>query len=159
MGKISNILTGFAQSKVGKAFYSKALDPKNEKFINNTLPIIEQIGANACAITATALNPKIKEENKKSLQINNILKLGFSLGVSGSITKCINNFTDTVIENLDPKNIKNITKVTDSVKVLTPIVSTVLISRYLTPVVFGNLSVKIRDFIDNKKRKKIDFKA
>ena len=151
MARVDKILTGFAKSNVGQKFYKNMISGNNEKVVNTALPIIEASLASAMAMTATAINPKIEKEQKQSLMIQSGLRWGISVFLAGSIAKGFNNFADNVVKQLNPELIPQAKKVADGLKVGIPMVNTVLISRFLTPVFLIPVSSKIRDKINNKK--------
>lgn len=151
MARVDRVLTGFAKSNVGQKFYKNMVSGKNDKIINVALPLVEASVASAMAMTATAINPKIEKEQKQSLMIQSGLRWGISVFLAGGIAKKFNNFADDVVKQLDPKLIPQAKKVANGLKVGIPMVNTVLISRFLTPVFLIPVSSKIRDKINNKK--------
>ena len=152
MGKISKILSNFAQSKTGKKLYGKVLDPKNEKFINSTLPVAQTAVAELCGLGITVFNKKIDKDQREQQTISHLLKAGTNLTIVGAISKCTADFAQTVADNLKAPN-----SVKCGVKIGFPLVVATLTSRFLIPVVLNNVSTSIRDKVHE--RKKLDFKA
>lgn len=152
MGKISKILSNFAQSGIGKKIYTKALDPKNEKFINSTLPTAQVAVAELCGLGITVFNKKIDEEQRKQQTISHLLKAGTNLTIVGAISKCTANFAQTVADNINAPN-----SVKAGVKMGFPLVVATLTSRFIIPVILNNVSTEIRDKMNE--RKKLNFKA
>ena len=71
--KIGNIFTKIAKSETGQNIYRKVLDPKHDKFLDNTLPIIESGVISGFYIASTAMQKKIDDDSRKALQIQNLL--------------------------------------------------------------------------------------
>lgn len=152
MGKISRILSNFAQSKTGKKIYEKVLDPKNEKLINTTLPTLHVAVAELCGLGITVFNKKIDKDQREQQTISHLLKATTNLTIVGAVSKCTADFAQTVADNLTAPN-----SVKAGVKIGFPLLVATLTSRFLIPVFLNNASTKIRDKMHE--RKKLDFKA
>lgn len=157
--RVGNIFTKIAKSKTGQKIYKKVLDPKHDKFLDNTLPIIESGVVSSFYIVSTAMQKKIDDDSRKALQIQNVLSLAFSVGMAIPLNKRVGKFGEKVIKNLKPELMEDGHKVIDGIKVGLPILSSIIISRFLVAVGLVPLSSKIRDSVKSSKDKKLDIKA
>lgn len=155
--RIGNIFTKIAKSETGQKIYKKVLDPKHDKFLDNTLPIIESGVISSFYIASTAVQKKIDDDSRKALQIQNVLSLLFSVGLAIPLNKKVGKLGDKIIKNLKPELMEDGHKVVDGIKVGLPILNSILISRFLVATALVPASSKIRDAV--KKDKKIDYKA
>lgn len=149
-----NPFTSFAKSKLGQKLYKEMLNPKHEKFWNNTVPLIEGTIASACYIASTHVQKKIDDKSKKAMQIQNVCSWIFSVGISGILNKKAGKFGEDIIKHLKPELMKDGHKIVNSIRVGLPILTTCLVTRYLVATVLVPLSTVIRD-----KSKKLDCKA
>ena len=155
--KIGNIFTKIAKSETGQKIYKKVLDPKHDKFLDNTLPIIESGVVSSFYIISTAAQKKIDDDSRKALQIQNLLSLAFSVGLAIPLNKKVGKVGEKIIKNLKPEIMEDGHKVVDGIKVGLPILNSILISRFLVATALVPASSKIRDAV--KKDKKLDYKA
>lgn len=155
--RVGNIFTKIAKSKVGQKVYKEVLDPKHDKFLDNTLPIVESGVISGFYIASTAMQKKIDDDSRKALQIQNVLSMLFSVGLAIPLNKKVSKIGDKIIKNLKPEIMEDGHKVIDGVKVGLPIMNSILISRFLVATALVPASSKIRDSV--KKNKKIDYKA
>ena len=155
--RVGNIFTKIAKSEVGQKVYKEVLDPKHDKFLDNTLPIIESGVISGFYIASTAVQKKIDDDSRKALQIQNLLSLAFSVGLAIPLNKRVGKLGDKIIEHLKPEIMEDGHKVVDGIKVGLPILNSILISRFLVATALVPASSKIRDSI--KKDKKLDYKA
>ena len=155
--KIGNIFTKIAKSETGQKIYKKVLDPKHEKFLDNTLPIIESGVISGFYIASTAMQKKIDDDSRKALQIQNLLSLAFSVGLAIPLNKKVGKMGEKIIQHLKPEIMEDGHKVVDGIKVGLPILNSILISRFLVATALVPASSKIRDSV--KKDKKLDYKA
>lgn len=155
--KVGNIFSKFAKSETGQNLYKKILDPKHDKFLDNTLPIVESGVISGFYIASTAMQKKIDDDSRKALQIQNVLSLLFSVGLAIPLNKKVGKLGEKVVKNLKPEIMEDGHKVIDGVKVGLPILNSILISRFLVATALVPVSSKIRDVV--KKDKKIDYKA
>ena len=105
---------------------------------------------------STQVQKDIPKENKKSIQIQNVLSFLVSAITAIPLNKKATKIGEGVIKHLKPELMKDGHKVVDAIKVCTPMLSTLLISRLAVAVGLVPLSTKIRDTINNKK---LDIKA
>lgn len=154
--RVGNIFTGFAKTKVGQNIYRRVLDPKHEKFLDNTLPIIESGVVSSFYIISTALQKKIDDDSRKALQIQNILSMLFSIGIAIPLNKRVGKLGEKIIKHLKPELMEDGHKVVDGIKVGLPILNSILISRFIVAVGLVPLSSKIRNAIQ---KHKVDVKA
>lgn len=157
--RVGNIFTKIAKSKVGQKIYKHLLDPKHEKVCNIYLPILESAAISSFYIASTAIQKNIDPESKKAMQIQNILSFITSVGLSIPMNKGISKLGDKIVKGLKPELMKDGHKVIDGVKVGLPLINSLIVSRFLIAVALVPLSSKIRDYIKNKKGKKLDVKA
>ena len=155
--RVGNIFTKLAKTQAGQRVYKEVLDPKHQKFLDNTLPIIESGVVSSFYIASTAMQKKIDSDSRKALQIQNVLSLAFSVGLAIPLNKKVGKIGDKIIQNLKPELMKDGHKVVDGIKVGLPILSSILISRFLVATALVPASSKIRDAV--KKDKKLDYKA
>lgn len=155
--KIGNIFTRIAKSSTAQKIYSRMLDPKNEKFLDNTLPIIESGVVSSFYIISTAMQKKIDDDSRKALQIQNLLSLLFSVGIAIPLNRKVGQIGSNIIKYLKPELMKDGHKVVDGIKVGLPILNSILISRFLVATALVPASSKIRDFV--KRRHKVDVVA
>ena len=156
--RIGTIFTKFAKSKVGQKLYKEVLNPKHEKFLDNTLPIIESGVVSSFYMISTAMQKKIDDDSRKALQIQNVLSLLFSVGLAIPMNKKIGKIGDKIIKNLKPELMQDGHKVVDGIKVGLPIMNSILISRFLVATALVPASSVIRDSV-KKHNKKVDYKA
>jgi hypothetical protein len=143
--KVDNFFTCIANSKWGKKFYDKVLNPKHSKFLDVNLPIIESATISGFYIFSTAVQPKIDKDSKTALQIQNILSFIASVGLSIPMNKGVSKFGEKVIKYLKPELMNDGHKVVDGIKVGLPIAMSLLVSRFLVATALVPLSSIIRD--------------
>ena len=149
--KVGNIFTRIASGKGAQKFYERVLDPKHQKFLDNSLPIIESAVVSSFYIISTAMQKKIDDDSRRSLQIQNVLSMLFSVGIAVPLNKKVGKFGDNIVKYLKPELMADGHKVVDGIKVGLPILNSILISRFLVAVGLVPLSSKIRDKIKEKK--------
>lgn len=154
--KINNIFTRFAKSNLGKKIYKNVLHPNREQFLNNHLPIIESAVVTGFYMFSTQVQKDIPKENKKSIQIQNVLSFLVSAGTAIPLNKQATKLGKSIIKHLKPELIKDGHKVVEAIEIGMPMLTTLLISRFLVAVGLVPLSTKIREVINNKK---LDIKA
>jgi hypothetical protein len=155
--RVGNIFTKLAKTQTGQKVYKEVLDPKHQKFLDNTLPIIESGVISGFYIASTAMQKKIDKDSRKALQIQNVLSLLFSVGLAVPLNKKVGKMGDKIIEHLKPELMEDGHKVVDGIKVGLPILSSILISRFLVATALVPASSKIRDSVKGKS--KLDIKA
>lgn len=155
--RIDNVFTRLAKTKTGQKIYKEVLDPKHEKFLDNTLPIIESGVISGFYIASTAVQKKIDDDSRKALQIQNVLSLLFSVGLAIPLNKKVGKIGEKIVKNLKPEIMEDGHKVVDGIKVGLPILNSILISRFLVATALVPASSKIRDSV--KKEHKLDVKA
>ena len=151
--KVGNIFTRIAQTKVAQKFYKKLLDPKNDKFLDNTLPIIESGVVSSFYIISTAMQKKIDEDSRKAMQIQNVLSLLFSVGMAIPLNRKVGEIGSKIIKHLKPSLMEDGHKVVDGIKVGLPILSSIVISRFIVAVGLVPLSSKIREAVKSRSKK------
>ena len=155
--KIGNIFTKIAQTKTAQSIYKKVLNPKHAKFWDNTLPIIESGVVSSFYIISTAMQKKIDDDSRKAMQIQNVLSLLFSVGMAIPLNKKVGELGTKIVKHLKPELMADGHKVIDGIKVGLPILSSIVISRFIVAVGLVPLSSKIREFIKRgKKAPKLD---
>ncbi len=156
MGLGVRALTKFSLSNIGQKFYKVVCDPKNETFLNNTLPSIETIITTSCYVYATARRKEIPERQRDMLQTQNILSGvgGFILGSYAN--RKISNYAKTIIPHIDPKVVPDVEKVVGGLKVGLPILTTAILMRCIVPSVIAWISGKNED---RKAQNKLDEQA
>ena len=154
--KINNFFTRFAKSVLGEKTYKKVLDPSKEVFLNNHLPIIESAIVTGFYMLSTQVQKDIPKENKKSIQIQNVLSFLVSASTAIPLNKKATKIGEGVIKHLKPELMKDGHKVVEAIRIGMPMLTTLLISRFIVAVGLVPLSTKIREVINNKK---LDIKA
>lgn len=149
--KIDNIFTRFAKSNLGKKIYKNVLHPSREQFLNNHLPIIESAIVTGFYMFSTQVQKDIPKENKKSIQIQNVLSFLVSAGTAIPLNKQATKLGKGIIKHLKPELMKDGHKVVEAIEIGMPMLTTLLISRFLVAVGLVPLSTKIREVINNKK--------
>lgn len=141
-----NLLTKFANSKLGQAIYKPLVNPSNEKFLNNTIPQIETILATGCYVWSTSRRKEIDSDRRKLLQIQNIGSGVVGLVVSSWANRKVYDYGENVIKHLD-KNIdpKSIRQISSGLRVGLPIICTGFIMRFLIPSIIASFSGKVMD--------------
>lgn len=160
--KIPNIFTRIANSEWGKKFYKKVLDPSKETFWNRTMPIVETGLISGFYIASTAMQKKIDKDSRAALQWQNVLSGVTSVGISIPMNKGVSKLADAVSEHLKPELVPDIRKVSEGLRVGLPILSSILISRFLVAVALVPLSSVIRDAVkkhNHPEEKKLDVVA
>lgn len=145
--KIPNIFTKIANSEWGKKFYKKVLDPKSEGFLNYVTPVLETALVSSFYIASTAMQKKIDKDSKQALQWQNVLSGVTSVAISIPMNKGVSKLADKVSEHLKPELIPDCHKVVNGLKVGLPILSSLLISRFLIAVALVPISSKIRETV------------
>lgn len=151
MPKINNIFTSIAKSNLGQKVYKNMLDPKKDKFWNNTIPLVETTTASICYIGATAVQKNIDDKSKKALQWQNVLSWGVSMVLGSKLNKKASKMGEKIIGGLKPELVPDMKKVVNGLQVGLPIATVTLINRFALPTLFVPISSIIRD--------KLDFKA
>lgn len=157
---ISDALSKFAKSNVGKKFYNTLLKPDKETFLNNTLPLIESAVCTGSYVYATAHDKKIPKEQKPILQWQNIINGVVGIAVSGALNKWVSKQGAKVIKDLNPKLVKDFENVVTGVRVGLPILMTSLVMRFGV----STLSVPVSEWAKKlsghkEKSDKLDVKA
>lgn len=148
--KINNIFTRFAKSNLGKKIYRNVLHPNREQFLNNHLPIIESAVVTGFYMFSTQVQKDIPKENKKSIQIQNVLSFLVSAGTAIPLNKQATKLGKGIIKHLKPELIKDGHKVVEAIEIGMPMLTTLLISRFLVAVGLVPLSTKIRNMFNSK---------
>lgn len=145
--KIPNIFTRIANSEWGKKFYKKVLDPSKETFWNRTMPIVETGLISGFYIASTAMQKKIDKDSRAALQWQNVLSGVASVGISIPMNKGVSKLADEVSKRIKPELVTDVRKVSEGLRVGLPILSSILISRFLVAVALVPLSSVIRDAV------------
>lgn len=144
---VNKVFESMAKSNIGQKFYKWAASPGKDKFLNTTLPTFETVVATGLYCWSTARQKNIEKPQRDLLQTQNILS-----GVAGVIVGTITNRhfykkTEEVIKHLDPTKLdpKTLRKTSDGLRVITPMICTAAIMRWITPSITACLSGKIMD--------------
>lgn len=151
--RIGNIFTKIAETKTAQNIYRKVLNPKNDKFLDNTLPIIESGVVSSFYIISTAMQKKIDDDSRKAMQIQNVLSLLFSVGMAIPLNRKVGEIGSKIVKHLKPQLMEDGHKVVDGIKVGLPILSSIVISRFIVAVGLVPLSSKIREAIKKGKQR------
>lgn len=155
---VTTALTKFAKSGIGQKIYSNLLQPNKEKFLNNTLPLIESATCTLAYCYATATNKKIPKEQKETLQYQNIINGVAGITLSGAMNAFVSKQGDKIVKNLKPDLVKDFEGVSRGIRIVLPIVTTGLCMRYILPVASAPISSFIKK-IRGKDKKPLDTKA
>lgn len=153
--RINNLFTKFAKSNLGQKAYKNILHPNRDNFLNNHLPIIESAVVTSFYVLSTQIQKDIPSENKKSIQIQNLLSFLVSTCMAVPLNKGVTKVGEGIIKHLKPEMLNEAHKIIDGIKVGLPMLSTLFITRFAVAVGLVPLSTKIRDTIN----KKLDVKA
>ena len=157
---VGNVFTKVAKSKTAQKAYSKVLAPKNQRFLNNTLPIIESAVVYSFYIASMAMQKKIDEDSRKAMQIQNVLSMLFSVGLAIPLNKKVGDFGANITKYLKPDLMKEGQAVVNGIQVGLPILNSILISRFLVATALVPISSKIRDKVKkDSEKKKLNIKA
>ena len=141
-----NLLTKFANSKIGKSIYKPLVNPNNERFLNNTIPQVETVLSTACYVWSTSKRKEIDPDRRSLLQIQNVGSGAVGLLVSSWANRKVYDYGENVIKHLD-KNIdpKSIRQISSGIRVGLPIICTGFIMRFLIPSLIATFSGKVMD--------------
>ena len=159
---IDKILSTVGNSNAGQRFFKWAVNPANEKILNQTLPQIETIIATGCYMASTARQKNIDKDQRDMLQIQNVASGVVGLTLATVMSRKIGKFGEDVIKHLDPKKIpiENMSKVQTGLRVGIPLVTTALCMRFIIPSAIAMFSGKIMDKVRaNREQKKLNYKA
>lgn len=151
---MSDIFARIASSKTGQKIYNRALNPKNDAFWDQTVPLIETTVATVAYIINTQVQKDIDKKSKKALQIQNVLSWAISLGISLPLNKKLGKFTKEVEKGLKPELIKDFHKVRQGLGIFAPLTFVTVLNRAIIPSVLVPISSVIRDKHDQKKKNK-----
>lgn len=137
-------------SKNIQNFIKNTGDKKFYDSFNRNIPIIESAFAGICYCGATYFNKRLDEKRKPAIMWQNILGCLFGMTVSKVIDNSINNFKNSICNNLkNYKNITDINKITNGFKIALPLITTATITRFLVPVLICPISTKIVELQKN----------
>jgi hypothetical protein len=134
-----------------KKFNNFMLNPKNERLFNEGLPLLSSAVCTGSYIYATAHDKKIPKERKPILQIQNVVNGVIGILISAKLNQWAYKKTEKVIQNLQPKLIKDYETVIHGTRIAVPIAITSLVMRLLV----SSGSVLISDVI-KRNNKKLD---
>ena len=154
--RVGNVFTQIAKTPLAQSIYKKVLDPKNDNFLNNTLPIIESAVISSFYMISTAMQKKIDDDSRKAMQIQNVLSLLFSVGMAIPLNKKVGQLGSKIVKYLKPELMEDGHKVVDGIKVGLPILNSIVISRFVVAVGLVPLSSKIREFIKGRSKNRLD---
>lgn len=154
---VTTALTKFAKSGIGQKIYGSLLKPNKERFLNNTLPLVEGVTCSLAYCYATATNKKIPKEQKETLQYQNIINGVAGITLSGVLNTFVSKQGDKIIQNLKPELVKDFEGVSRGIRTVLPIVTTGLCMRYIVPVASAPISSFIKKI--RGKEKKLDTKV
>ena len=148
-----NPFTAFSKSNIGQRFYKTVLDPKNQKWLNTKLPLIESFVVTSMYCLNTERLKNTDRKNKNALQLQNVMSGVSGIALGGILNKGMDKFSNNVIKHLDPSKIEDLHKITGGLKVALPIIATAFSMRYVSQVLFVPLSCWLRDKVFKKKPK------
>ena len=149
--RVGNIFTTIAKTNLGQRVYKTILDPKHDKFMDTQLPVFESFLVSSFYIASTAIQKKLDPESREALQIQNVLSLLFSVGLSAPLNRKVGKLGNKIVQHLKPEIMEDGHKVIDGIKVGLPILNSILISRFLVAVGLVPLSSKIRNFVKSRR--------
>ena len=159
---IDKILSNVGNSRTGQKFFKWAVNPANEKILNQTLPQVETVVATGCYMISTAKQKNIDKDRKDMLQIQHIASGVVGLTLATAMSNKIGKFGEAVIEQLDPKKIpsKELDGISSGIRVGIPLITTALCLRFLIPSAIAMFSGKIMDKVRaGREHKKLDCKV
>ena len=156
MGLVVKALTKFAESNVGTKLYKWGTTNEGQKWLCQTLPLIEATVATGSRVYATE-KQKLSRREKNVLQTGHIVPALAGLGIGSVLNKKVFEVGDKIGRNLDPNKVKNINEVRGAIKVALPLLTTSLLFRLVIPSVAAFISGEIEEV--KAKKKKLDIKA
>lgn len=161
--KVNKIFEYIAKSKVGQKVYGWCAEgPEREKFLNTSLPTLETVVSTGLYCWSTAKQKNLEKPQKDLLQIQNVLSGAAGVVVGTATNKYFYNKAEQVIKDIDPRVMdpKALRKVSTGVRVLTPILCTSAIMRWITPSVTAFISGKMMDKKrERENQNKLDIKV
>lgn len=157
MGIIVSMIESFAKSKTGLALYKWAASEKGSKWLYNTLPTLETGFSTLIYIASTERQKKLDRREKNVLQWQNVLSGTIGMGVGTWLNRKVFAFGDKIIENIDPKKVPDVHKINGAIRVLTPILMTSILMRFVAPVATAFISGEIEE--RRAQKKKLDIKV
>lgn len=156
---INKIFESIAKSNIGQRFYKWSASPGKDKFLNNTLPTIETIVSTGIYCWSTARQKNIEKPQRDLLQWQNVLSGAAGVIVGTFANRFFYNQTEKIVKDLDPSKLdmKTLRKVGTGLRVVTPIICTAAIMRWITPSITAFISGKIMD--KKRSQQKLDIKV
>ena len=155
---VSDLFAKMASSKTGQKIYKKLLDPKNDAFWDETLPVLESTVASTAYVINTELGAKdVDRKSKNAIQIQNVLSWVISVAISIPMNKKINKFTKAIEKQLKPELMEDFHKVSKGLAIAGPLLAVTVLNRALIPSILVPISSVIRD--KHEQHKKLDTKV
>ena len=152
-----NPIEWFAKTKVGTKFYKWAASEKGSAFLYKQLPNIESCVATLSYVYATEKQQKLDRREKNVLQYQNVIPAIVGISSGAYLNKKVYDFSEKIIKHVDPKKVPDIHKIAGAVRVLSPILLTSFIMRFISPVITAYISGEIEEY--RAKKNKLDIKA
>lgn len=157
---VSDLFAKMASSKTGQKIYKKLLNPKNDAFWDETLPIVESTVATTAYIINAELGAKdVDRKSKNAIQIQNVLSWVISVAISIPMNKKINKFTKAIEKQLKPELMEDFHKVSKGLAIAGPLLAVTVLNRALIPSVLVPISSIIRDKHEQHKKNNLDLKV
>lgn len=130
-----------------KKFYSK---------LDRNLPQLETLFAGICYCTAIQLQSSIPKERKPSLMYQAVIGCLAGITVSKVIDRAINKHKERLVTELEKRNLPKMTNIIKGTRVLFPLLTAAMVTRFLIPT----LSIPVSTLITrHTNKKKLDKKA
>ena len=152
--RINKIFETLAKSKVGQKVYGWCAEgPAREKFLNNSLPTLETVVSTGLYCFSTAKQKNLEKEQKDLLQWQNVLSGVAGVVIGTATNRYFYKKAEEVIKDIDPTKFdpKSLRKISTGIRVITPMICTACIMRWIAPSVTAFISGKIMD----KKREQV----
>ena len=151
--RVGNVFQKFAESGVGQKFYKAVCDPKNQKFMNQKLPLIESLFSGVLYVASTEMQrKKIPNKERKAMQIQNVCSTGLGMALSGVLNRGMDGVANKIIPHLNEARIEDIHKIKGGLKVCMPILATMFVMRFVAPTILVPISTFVRDKFSKPKQ-------
>lgn len=146
--KVNKIFEYIAKTKAGQKVYGWCAEgPAREKFLNNSLPTLETVVSTGLYCYSTAKQKNLEKEQKDLLQWQNVLSGVAGVAVGTATNRYFYKKAEGVIKDIDPTKFdpKSLRKISTGIRVITPMICTAFIMRWIAPSVTAFISGKIMD--------------
>ena len=148
-------MTKFAKSKAGSFLYKKASGEKEQKMLATALPLVETAVVTTVRV-ATTEKQNLSRREKNTIERQDLIPAVIGIASGSYLNKKAFGLAEDIGKKLDSKKVKDIDKITNATKVLTPIFTTCVLLRLVTPTISAFVSGEIEE---KKAKKNLDVKV